>query len=107
MSNNLLAAKVLLADEFYFLAKKVGADYDLVRKAVEADPRIGSHLQVPGPDGDVGFGGACFPKDMQGILAFAKQNKVDFSALSAVWRKNLKIRKNRDWEKIPSAFGKK
>lgn len=107
MSNNMLAAKVLLADEFYFLSKKVGANYDAVRKAVQADPRIGSHLQVPGPDGDVGFGGACFPKDMIGILGFAKKKKIDMSAFAAVWQKNLKIRKNRDWEHMTSAFRKK
>ena len=104
MSNNILASKVLIADEFFFLAKKVGANYNDVRKAVEADPRIGSHLRVPGPDGDVGFGGACFPKDMIGILGLAKKLKVDMSALSAVWQKNLKIRKNRDWEHMTSAF---
>lgn len=107
MSNNILAAKVLLADEFYFLANKVGANYEDVRKAVEADPRIGTHLRVPGPDGDVGFGGACFPKDMIGILGLAKKLKVDMSALSAVWQKNLKIRKNRDWEHMTSAFRRK
>jgi len=107
MSNNMLASKVLIADEFYFLAKKVGANYDTVRKAVEADPRIGTHLRVPGPDGDVGFGGACFPKDMIGILGLAKKLKVDMSALSAIWQKNLKIRKNRDWEHMTSAFREK
>lgn len=107
MSNNMLAAKVLLADEFYFLAKKAGANYDVVRRAVEADPRIGTHLRVPGPDGDIGFGGACFPKDMIGILAFAKKIKIDMSALSAIWQKNLKIRKNRDWENMTSAFREK
>ena len=107
MSNNMLASKVLIADEFYFLAKKVGANYDNVRKAVEADPRIGTHLRVPGPDGDVGFGGACFPKDMIGILGLAKKLKVDMSALSAIWQKNLKIRKNRNWEHMTSAFREK
>ncbi|MCX6705821.1 MAG: hypothetical protein NTV24_01800 [Candidatus Woesebacteria bacterium] len=107
MSNNMLAAKVLIADEFYFLAKKVGANYEDVRKAVEADPRIGTHLRVPGPDGDVGFGGACFPKDMIGILGLARKLKVDMSALSAIWQKYLKIRKNRDWEHMASAFREK
>ena len=60
-----------------------------------------------GPDGDVGFGGACFPKDMIGILGLAKKLKIDMSALSAVWQKNLKIRKNRDWEHMTSAFRKR
>ena len=73
MSNLMLASKVILANEFLFLSEKVGADYDTVRRAVEADPRIGTHLRAPGPDGDFGFGGACFPKDMIGILGEAKK----------------------------------
>ena len=107
MSNIILASKVLLANEFYDLAQKVGANYLDVRAAVEADPRIGTHLGVPGPDGDRGFGGACFPKDMVGILGLAKDLKVDVSALDAIWKKNLKIRKSRDWETLPQAFKKK
>lgn len=107
MSNLMLASKVILANEFFALSKAVGADYDKARKAAEADPRIGTHLRVPGPDGDVGFGGACFPKDMIGILGLAKKLKVDMSALSAIWQKNLKIRKNRDWEHMSSAFREK
>lgn len=104
MSNLILASKVLLANEFLFLSQKAGADYEEVRRAVEADPRIGTHLRVPGPDGDFGFGGACFPKDMIGFLGFAKGKKVDMSALEGIWKKNLKIRKNRDWEHMTSAF---
>lgn len=107
MSNLILASKVLLANEFYTLSQKVGANYLEVRAAVEADPRIGTHLGVPGPDGDMGFGGACFPKDMVGILGIAKDLKVDVSALEAIWKKNLKVRKRRDWEEMPQAFKKK
>ncbi|QQG41780.1 MAG: UDP-glucose/GDP-mannose dehydrogenase family protein [Candidatus Woesebacteria bacterium] len=106
MSNLMLASKVLLANEFYELSKKVGANYLDVQKAVESDPRIGTHLGVPGPDGDMGFGGACFPKDMVGILGLAKKLKVDVSALEAIWKKNLKVRKHRDWEEMPQAFKK-
>lgn len=104
MSNIILASKVLLANEFYDIVQKVGASYPDVCLAVEADPRIGKHLRVPGPDGDRGFGGACFPKDMVGILGLAKKLKVDVTALSAIWKKNIKIRKNRDWEEMPQAF---
>jgi UDPglucose 6-dehydrogenase len=107
MSNLVLASKVLLGNEFYMLSQKVGANYLEVRAAVEADPRIGTHLGVPGPDGDMGFGGACFPKDMVGILGIARELKVDMSALDAIWKKNLKVRKNRDWEEMPQAFKKK
>jgi UDPglucose 6-dehydrogenase len=107
MSNLILASKVLLANEFYEISKAVGANYLDVQKAVESDPRIGTHLGVPGPDGDVGFGGACFPKDMVGIIGLAKSLKVDVSALEAIWKKNLKIRKHRDWEEMPQAFKRK
>ena len=107
MSNIMLASKVLLANEFYDIAQATGANYQDVRAAVEADPRIGTHLGVPGPDGDRGFGGACFPKDVVGFLGFAKSKKVDVMALNAIWEKNLKIRKNKDWEKMPQAFKKK
>ncbi len=102
----MLASKVVVANEFYRLTRKVGADYEEVRKAVEADPRIGTHLKVPGPDKDFGFGGACFPKEMVGLLAFAKSKKIDVSVLKAIWKKNLKIRKKRDWEHLDNAFGR-
>ena len=107
MGNLVLASKVILGNEFYELSQKVGANYLDVQAAVEADPRIGSHLGVPGPDGDMGFGGACFPKDTIGILGIAKKMKVDMSVLDAVWKKNLKVRKNKDWEEMPQAFNKK
>jgi UDPglucose 6-dehydrogenase len=107
MSNLILASKVLLANEFYELSKAVGANYLDVQRAVESDSRIGTHLGVPGPDGDRGFGGACFPKDMVGILGLAKKEKIDMSATEAIWKKNLKIRKKRDWEALPQAFKKK
>ncbi|MGA2910555.1 MAG: hypothetical protein ABSE04_02000 [Candidatus Microgenomates bacterium] len=107
MSNLILASKVLLGNEFYDLAQKVGANYLDVSSIVEADPRVGTFLGVPGWDGDRGFGQACFPKDMVGILGFAKKIGVDMSALDAVWKKNLKIRKHRDWEDLPQAFKKK
>jgi len=102
----MLASKVLLANEFYLLSESIGANYKEIYKAVEADPRIGSHLNVPGPDGDLGFGGACFPKDTLGLLSFAKQKEVDMSALNGIWEKNLKIRKNKDWEHMDNAFGR-
>lgn len=107
MSNLILASKVIFGNEFYELSKKVGANYLDVQKGVESDPRIGTHLGAPGPDGDMGFGGACFPKDTIGILGLARELKVDMSVLQAVWDKNLKVRKNRDWEEMPQAFEKK
>ena len=107
MSNIVLASKILVANEFYEISKAVGANYLEVQNGVESDPRIGSYLGVPGNDGQMGFGGACFPKDIVGMIGLAKKLKVDVTALEAVWKKNLKIRKTRDWEKMPQAFKKK
>jgi UDPglucose 6-dehydrogenase len=107
MSNLILASKIILGNEFYDLAQKVGADYQEVREIVESDTRIGTFLGVPGWDGDRGFGQACFPKDMVGILGLAKEIKVDMSVLNEVWKKNLKIRKHKEWEEMPQAFKKK
>ncbi|HTK03675.1 MAG TPA: hypothetical protein VL401_02800 [Alphaproteobacteria bacterium] len=106
MCNLVLASKVILANEFYNLAQKLDANYLEVQQGAESDPRIGSHLGAPGPDGDFGFGGACFPKDTIGILGIAKELGVDMSVLQAVWDKNLKVRKNKDWEDMPQAFKK-
>ncbi len=106
MSNVVLASKIIVGNEFYDLAQAVGANYLDVSAIAEADPRIGTFLGVPGWDGDRGFGKACFPKDTIGILGLAKKLKVDMSALEAIWKKNLKIRKNRDWEEMPQAFKK-
>jgi UDPglucose 6-dehydrogenase len=107
MSNVVLASKIIVGNEFYDLAQVVGANYLDVSAIAEADPRIGTFLGVPGWDGDRGFGKACFPKDTIGILGLAKKVGVDMTALDAVWKKNLKIRKNRDWEEMPQAFKKK
>lgn len=106
MSNIVLASKIIIGNEFYDLAQEVGANYLDVSAIAEADPRIGTFLGVPGWDGDRGFGKACFPKDTIGILGIAKKLNVDMSALDAIWKKNLKIRKNRDWEEMPQAFRK-
>lgn len=107
MSNIVLASKIIIGNEFYDLAQKVGANYLDVSSIAEADPRIGTFLGVPGWDGDRGFGKACFPKDTIGILGIAKELDVDMSALDAIWKKNLKIRKHKDWEEMPQAFKKK
>ena len=80
----------------------MGADVDRVVLGMGLDPRIGSQFLRAG----IGFGGACFPKDTIGILGIAKKLDVDMSALDAIWKKNLKIRKNRDWESMPQAFKK-
>ena len=105
-SNALLSAKIILANEIHGLADKLNVNYDSVREMIQADPRIGGHLKVPGSDGDLGFGGKCLVKDLVGFLGLARALQVDLSVFEQIWKKNLKVRKNRDWEKIPGAVTK-
>ena len=83
------------------ICEKLKINYDEVKEMVIADKRIGkSHLDVTSLRG---FGRKCFPKDLLALKSLAKKLKVDTTILDAVWKKNLKIRKVRDWEEIPFA----
>ena len=99
MNNAFLATKVSFMNEMFLIADKVGADW---AKAVEGfilDNRIGlSHVNVPGHDGKFGFGGSCFPKDIQAIIKFSKKIGVDVKVIEAAWNTNLKVRPEKDWE---------
>ncbi len=100
-TNCFLATKVIFSNEMYHICQKLDIDYDKVTEYALHDARIGrSHLSVPGPDGDFGFGGHCFPKDLNALIYLAKSLGVDASLLTAVDKKNNKIRVNRDWEKM-------
>ena len=67
------------------------------------DDRIGKNLQVPGPDGDFGFGGKCFPKDLNALIYLARENMYRPYLLEEIWRLNEKLRKNKDWLEIEGA----
>ena len=85
--NTLLAMKVTIANQFYDLCEKHGADYDSVREVLINDKRIGeSHLEVTEQRG---YGGMCFPKDVQALLT---QNP-EMTLLQAMTDYNKKIRK--------------
>ena len=100
--NNFLATKVSFANEMYEICRQLDIDYDKVTEYALYDSRIGrSHLKVPGPDGDFGYGGHCFPKDLDAMIFMAWQEKIIPLMLEATRKKNNKIRKNRDWEKMP------
>lgn len=97
--NCFLATKVTFANEMYMLAQELDIDFDKVTEYALYDQRIGrSHLAVPGPDGDFGFGGHCFPKDLNAMIYLASVLNVDTTLLEAVENKNDKLRSNRDWE---------
>ena len=82
----------------YDVCNRLDIDYDKVTEYALLDKRIGgSHLAVPGPDGDRGYGGHCFPKDMAAMIYAAKEVDVDTSLLESVMNSNNKYRKNKDW----------
>jgi UDPglucose 6-dehydrogenase len=79
-SNSFLATKVSFMNEVANLCEKVGADIDLIRKGMGTDPRIGSQFLFSG----IGYGGSCFPKDVNALLHTAKTSGYDFRILDAV-----------------------
>ena len=97
--NCFLATKVSFANEFKQICDAADVDYDKVVEYALYDKRIGpSHLSTPGPDGRRGFGGSCFPKDLNALIYSAKMNKIEPCVLESVWKKNLEVRPERDWE---------
>ena len=100
-TNCFLASKVIFANQMYEMCKVTGIDYDKVVEYALYDKRIGtSHLSVPGPDGDLGFGGHCFPKDLSAMIYFAKENSLYPNFLMAVEESNSIYRTDKDWESM-------
>ncbi|MDO8659565.1 MAG: hypothetical protein Q7K54_03095 [Candidatus Parcubacteria bacterium] len=105
-TNCFLATKISFCNEIYQICKATKIDYGAIVGLLGLDKRVGvSHMKVPN-NGALGFGGACFPKDLNALIAFAKQNNVDPLVLESVWTKNLMVRENYDWEKLAQVNGK-
>ena len=85
-ANAFLATKITFMNEVANLCDRVGANVDHVRKGIGTDSRIGKRFLFPG----VGYGGSCFPKDVQALHRTAKENKYDFRILDAVMGVNQK-----------------
>ncbi len=97
-TNCFLASKVIFANQMYDICDKSDIDYDKVCEYALLDQRIGkSHLAVPGPDGDLGYGGHCFPKDISALIHYANNFDIDTDFLSQVRKSNQAYRKNLDW----------
>ena len=88
------AAKVTFLNEIYQLHQKIaGSTWNEFTEILGYDSRLGpTHLQVPGPDGFFGFGGACFPKDTKALIYFADSLGIDLSVLKQAVIKNELIR---------------
>ena len=79
-ANAMLATRISFMNELANLAEKLGADIELVRKGIGSDPRIGFHFLYPG----VGYGGSCFPKDVQALIRTASEAGQNLQVLQAV-----------------------
>lgn len=103
-ANCFFATKVSFFNEMHAFAEVKGLNWQTVIQGVMSDGRIGiSHYQVPGFDGDFGFGGTCFPKDINALIKSFEDSEIDPLLLKAAWERNILVRKNKDWEKSKSA----
>ena len=101
VTNTFLATKVSFANEIYQITRELNLDYDKVIEYDMFDERLGkSHWSVPGPDGDFGYGGHCFPKDLGALISVAKELNIDPKILESVRDKNDEIRTDRNWESM-------
>jgi UDPglucose 6-dehydrogenase len=101
VTNCFLATKVSFANEIKQVCDKLDVDYDKVIEYARKDTRLGnSHWAVPGPDGSLGFGLTCFPKDLNALIARSKELGVNPTVMEATWEKNLEVRDDRDWERM-------
>jgi len=108
MANCFFACKISFMNEMKQINDKLGTNWKDAINGFISDGRIGnSHIDVPGHDGELGFGGKCFPKDINAIIKKAETLGVDPKVLKATWEKNLEVRKNLDWYDIEGAVTKK
>ena len=99
-ANALLACRISFMNEMAQVCELFGADVDQVRRAIGSDRRIGPSFLFPG----VGYGGSCFPKDVQAILKFAQEKGYDFRILGATEQVNAE-QKGRIVKKMEAHFG--
>lgn len=101
ITNTFLTVKVSYANEIYQLCQGLDIDYDKVLEYTKYDTRLGSsHWSVPGPDGDFGYGGHCFPKDIAALINVMDNLNIDATMLKAAQLKNTQVRTDKDWEKM-------
>jgi UDPglucose 6-dehydrogenase len=99
--NTFLSVKVSFANEIYQLCGKLSIDYDKVVEYATYDERLGnSHWSVPGHDGDFGFGGHCFPKDLSALISLTNELGTLNNVLDATKKTNDLVRVDRDWENM-------
>jgi len=99
LTNTFLSVKVSFANEIYEMCDELDIDYDKVIEYATYDERLGkSHWNVPGHDGDFGFGGHCFPKDLSALIKLSYELVTCNNVLVSTQETNNQVRTNRDWE---------
>src|ERR1700742_1617015 len=98
-ANSFLATKISFMNEIANLCELVGADVDMVRRGIGSDDRIGKRFLFSG----IGYGGSCFPKDVQALAKSSEENKYDFKILNSVMQVN-EIQKKVLVEKVKKYF---
>ena len=83
-ANSFLATKISFMNEIAQLCERMGADVDMVRRGIGSDDRIGKRFLFPG----IGYGGSCFPKDVQALVKSSNEVNYDFEILKAVGKVN-------------------
>lgn len=99
-ANSYLATRITFMNEIANLCEKVNANVDMVRRGMGSDSRIGKRFLFPG----IGYGGSCFPKDVQALAKTAEEHNYDFRILKSVMGVN-DLQKMRLAEKIITTFG--
>lgn len=99
-ANAMLATRISFMNELALLAEKLGADIEQVRRGIGSDPRIGYHFLYPG----IGYGGSCFPKDVQALQRTSRDAGMDLKLLAAVEAVN-EAQKHVLTQKIVARFG--
>jgi len=108
MANCFFATKVAFMNEMYQVCDAINGNWDKALEGFITDGRIGnSHIDVPGHDGDFGFGGKCFPKDINAMIKRAEELGIDPKVMKGAWAKNIEIRTDLNWYDIPGAVTKK
>lgn len=94
-SNSFLALKTSYFNQIYDVCQQAGLDFDIVRQLLAQDLRIGSdHTMVPGPDGERGWGGHCFPKDTASFTQWTTTIDAPVTLVESAIQYNNKVRKN-------------
>jgi UDPglucose 6-dehydrogenase len=92
--NTFLANKVIMMNQYKILVDSLGGNWEHFTGMLKTDTRMGdSHFDVPGPDGSLGYGGACFPKDVRAIIDLLQRTDNSIGILEAVENANNIIRK--------------